>query len=565
MTSLRCSTAAVRHCARLLILITLTPAVLAGEGRTFAEILHEYKARNPDAGENKYRVEGPCDKSCILAALPPLSDTVYTHTLSALPRWEDVCATTASLTAEPQDGFGGEVLSRISMRAGALEHGHTYVHTPFVELDHVGGQEAIMETFVNLGADEIDIRQIESEFVVIGTRSLDYSALGDPGCSLIHAAVNTDPCRKGATPANLAASMPVLRKRYRASPKPALPFEAAAYIVAVHLRRGDVLHLDHRKKISEDAILAAMSAVRATVEGDGSAEGRPVRFHVFTQGSPGELPELESRPNTTARHGATTPEMAEAVKLAFHSFVMADAFIAAPSSFSYAAALLSEGRVFAFNHDRSHLDNYTFVDDAGTFTPVEAAKSFQAAPQPCLWAATATAISASAPPASAPTPPAPPTSPTSGDAAEVPAGKAATQAAEDAVAGGMKQLANLTSAVTTAMGSAVGNFSLNQTVDELSAAASIAIQDPTEFGSELVKGGQPTSVYTAIGAFFAVVLLIAALTGSSKKLKSETEDGGDDVENPKERLLSAMANVENISSVNSRPVSKAPSKVSVAE
>eukprot|EP00959_Pyramimonas_sp_CCMP1952_P464851 9487295-Pyramimonas_sp.AAC.1 len=41
-------------------------------------------------------------------------------------------------------------------------------------------------------------------------------------------------------------------------------------------------------QISEDALIAAMGAVKATVEGDGSAGGRPVKFHVFTQGSPGD-------------------------------------------------------------------------------------------------------------------------------------------------------------------------------------------------------------------------------------------------------------------------------------
>ena len=52
------------------------------------------------------------------------------------------------------------MLARVMMRAGALANGITYVHTPFQALDHVGGQEAAMEAFVNLGADEIDIRQV---------------------------------------------------------------------------------------------------------------------------------------------------------------------------------------------------------------------------------------------------------------------------------------------------------------------------------------------------------------------------------------------------------------------
>lgn len=52
------------------------------------------------------------------------------------------------------------MLARIAARSSAMEHGYVYVHTPFVQLDHVGGQEDYMERFLNLGADEIDIRNI---------------------------------------------------------------------------------------------------------------------------------------------------------------------------------------------------------------------------------------------------------------------------------------------------------------------------------------------------------------------------------------------------------------------
>eukprot|EP00959_Pyramimonas_sp_CCMP1952_P264481 5530482-Pyramimonas_sp.AAC.1 len=41
-----------------------------------------------------------------------------------------------------------------------------------------------------------------------------------------------------------------------------------------------------------------MGAVKATVEGDGSAGGRPVKFHVFTQGSPGDYRGSPSHENS---------------------------------------------------------------------------------------------------------------------------------------------------------------------------------------------------------------------------------------------------------------------------
>ena len=56
---------------------------------------------------------------------------------------------------QPQDGFGGEVIDRIGARAAALANNWTYVHSAFSVLDHVGGQEGEMESFINLGADEV--------------------------------------------------------------------------------------------------------------------------------------------------------------------------------------------------------------------------------------------------------------------------------------------------------------------------------------------------------------------------------------------------------------------------
>jgi hypothetical protein len=198
----------------------------------------------------------------------------------------------------------------MSAEAGALEHGYTYVYTPFTVLDHVAGHEGDMESFVNLGADVIDIRQvrepteekeyryidthvgptcgeiyiyvnilsidrlgqrlprflylllvllvmsrkgipaprdgiythvlnsiltlvalftlliqIQSNYVVQGKKDLDWGNPGAPGCANIYAGVSTGPCRDGATPSNLMAYAPKVRRRYRLSPKPALPFE----------------------------------------------------------------------------------------------------------------------------------------------------------------------------------------------------------------------------------------------------------------------------------------------------------------------------------------------------
>jgi len=38
---------------------------------------------------------------------------------------------------QPQDGLGGEVLARLAFRAGSIQKGLLYLHTPFYEVDHV--------------------------------------------------------------------------------------------------------------------------------------------------------------------------------------------------------------------------------------------------------------------------------------------------------------------------------------------------------------------------------------------------------------------------------------------
>jgi hypothetical protein len=118
---------------------------------------------------------------------------------------------------QPQDGLGGEILARMTFRANSIKKGLVYVHTPFSVLDHVEvrgscvaeeplaglmrgtsddhstplpwytrhtlwgqasfpglslvrhrtqGHEAALEAFMNLGADEIDIREVTTDFIV---------------------------------------------------------------------------------------------------------------------------------------------------------------------------------------------------------------------------------------------------------------------------------------------------------------------------------------------------------------------------------------------------------------
>ena len=63
------------------------------------------------------------------------------------------------------------------------------------------------------------VPQINSSFIVQGKKNIDYGNPGARGCLFIYAGISTGPCRAGGTPANLAASVPALRKRMYSPPK----------------------------------------------------------------------------------------------------------------------------------------------------------------------------------------------------------------------------------------------------------------------------------------------------------------------------------------------------------
>jgi hypothetical protein len=78
-------------------------------------------------------------------------------------------------------------------------------------------------------------------------------------------------------------------RRHRVHPDlPWVPGEV--YAVAVHLRRGDIMHenpsakVAHRRAVvSEDELLFAMDAMRKAIVDAGENHGQAIVFHVFTQ------------------------------------------------------------------------------------------------------------------------------------------------------------------------------------------------------------------------------------------------------------------------------------------
>jgi len=107
-----------------------------------------------------------CNQYCVARGLPPWRADDYVTT-KTVPAYESLCQNRRAVTAMPHDGLGGELLSHLFARARALKFGMFYVYTPISRVQHVNtdkGTLEAMESFLNLGADEVDIRTIKSNF-----------------------------------------------------------------------------------------------------------------------------------------------------------------------------------------------------------------------------------------------------------------------------------------------------------------------------------------------------------------------------------------------------------------
>jgi hypothetical protein len=70
-----------------------------------------------------------------------------------------------------------------------------------------------MESFLNLGADEVDIRTIQSNFTVEENK-LSEMAVQPPICGLIGSCRLRKSCMLGISSHDVESSMPELRERY---------------------------------------------------------------------------------------------------------------------------------------------------------------------------------------------------------------------------------------------------------------------------------------------------------------------------------------------------------------
>jgi len=297
------------------------------------------------------------------------------------PVYEVECQSKPALTNTMNDGLGGFVMSRLITRAYALREGALFVYTPLKPSGHLLGAEgrvddptteaaheetlAKMESFLNLGADEVDLRTIQ------GNMQLVYKSLKHkPQCGRIVMCHNSFQYKLSSDQVEL--SMPEIRERYRRHRVyPELPWTpGAVYAVAVHWRRGDIapdsvaalpktINPSYRRGVvSEDQYIVAMEMMKLAILNAGENQGQEIVFHLFTEGNADCCVKLGLRNDTVLHIAAATSRLSthapanadEELRLAFHSFVMADALLVGNSHLSVAASWLSKGWIWAFPH-----------------------------------------------------------------------------------------------------------------------------------------------------------------------------------------------------------------------
>ena len=132
------------------------------------------------------------------------------------------------------------------------------------------------------------------------------------------------------------------------------PFDTRYHNIAVHVRRPNP-H-DCRIEGANDADGYYLKVIRYIRMNHASSDGKSLRFHIYSQGDTGAYDEYMKNNDDTVLH------INEDVLLTFHSLVFADTLVTSASSFSYTAALLSNGAIYYKNFWHKPADSWIVGD-----------------------------------------------------------------------------------------------------------------------------------------------------------------------------------------------------------
>jgi hypothetical protein len=302
--------------------------------------------------------------------IPPSSRDIFLnvfwlHARGRQPRLRITCA-------ERTDGAGAQAHTIMSAINFARFFGHTYVHTPFAEIDHadrpMAEWVAAWEELFNLGDNE---EQSGSD----NPRALNYSTFHP---RLYHAVSDTL-ARIGArsvfgrnqsdaddhhfhpffyhsdsNPDSFESVIPEFRRKYY---RGSAPTRNPKITVGVHLRRGDVGPAHQRRFTSLDTVCETLRQAKSILD----ALGEDHTIALFSEGEAADFREMQAM-------GAKLFLNADALWTMRH-LIEADILIMSKSSFSYVAALISDGIKLYEPFWHSPLSGWIRREPGGEFDP----------------------------------------------------------------------------------------------------------------------------------------------------------------------------------------------------
>lgn len=268
-----------------------------------------------------------------------------------------------ALTCARSDGAGAQAHGRMSIVAFCRNFGIPYFHTPFVQVEHTSSADEVLRWEELFGFNKLqDLPDANSRRSVDLPTFVNSPALWSQKvlvrCLFLHPFVdrNTELYERMRSD---------FRKCYSGDSEHSIPGTAN---VAVHIRRGDVGHSkdSNRRFTSNAKVRQAITAVKAAC----SETGLTPIISIYSQGQEADFDWLQE--------SDCILQLNKDPLWTFNRLVRADALLMAKSSFSYAAALLSNGKVIYEPFWHPPLPSWMPVDspqDANAVTLTDALRS----------------------------------------------------------------------------------------------------------------------------------------------------------------------------------------------
>jgi hypothetical protein len=237
------------------------------------------------------------------------------------------------------EGAGSQAFMIINTITFAQVCGLKYLHTPFAKIAHADRPmeqwAAVWEAQFNFGAGEMAANH-ECEVI-----DFAYNHINLMRCFGIDELTSA-----------LPQTLPELRRKYYLNKSPR---SSDVVTVCIHIRRGDVGEADQDMWTSTKVIARTILKIKSIFE----ARSLPFSMRAFSQGKHDEFSELTAL-------GVELCLDVDAV-WTMQELIEADVLIMAKSSFSYVAALMSEGIILAEPRNYTPLDNWLVRGPNGEF------------------------------------------------------------------------------------------------------------------------------------------------------------------------------------------------------